>query len=273
MNPSNSLPNYRIYDLTGGGVTHDIYAETIDDAIEAGREWIEDGDWGESTKATRLDCEVGPIIRVILNEDGFYVDIDGREWVKSPESGCRDLVNKDDPDETFVINRRLAKVGDIDLDATDAANREDCSGVCPVTPPPDCSDGDPDSHDWQSPYSVLGGCKENPGVWGSQHGGVWYKEICKHCGLYRITDTGATDSSNGMRCESVEYEDADEASLNYIWGDESEWTQWVKDHTDGEVMDGDDLESAFRAIFRRASEDQERVEGLWSHLNAYVSRD
>lgn len=221
-----NLPNYRIYDCTGGGVTHDIYAETLAAAIEAGREWIEDGDWECNTHATELSCEVGPIIR----------DVDGS----------------------------------IDDDATDVANREDCSGVCPVVDAPDCADGQ--EHDWQSPYSVVGGCKENPGVWGSGHGGVRIEEVCRHCGLYRIVDTGATDSSNGTRCESTEYREADEASLDYVWGDEKEWTQWVLDHDDEDVLDDDDLVSAFHAIFRREPDDQERVEGLWSHLNASVDR-
>jgi hypothetical protein len=33
---------------------------------------------------------------------------------------------------------------------------------------------------------------------------------------YRVTDTGATDRANGQRCESVEYRDADEASLAWV---------------------------------------------------------
>lgn len=40
-------PNYRIYDRTGGCATEDIYAESLEDAIRQGREWIEAGDWGD----------------------------------------------------------------------------------------------------------------------------------------------------------------------------------------------------------------------------------
>lgn len=41
-------PNYRLYDQTGSGVTQDIYAESLNDAIEQGREWMLEGDWGSS---------------------------------------------------------------------------------------------------------------------------------------------------------------------------------------------------------------------------------
>ena len=66
-------PNYRIYDRTGGGVTEDIYATSLDDAIEQGREWIEAGDWsgcagddedgGETCRTIALECCVGEIVR------------------------------------------------------------------------------------------------------------------------------------------------------------------------------------------------------------------
>lgn len=79
---------------------------------------------------------------------------------------------------------------------------------------PDCEDGH--EHDWRSPYSVLGGVKENPGVWGNG-GGVLLKEVCAHCGTYRITDTWAQCPSTGEQgLHSTAYEDADECSLAWV---------------------------------------------------------
>lgn len=79
---------------------------------------------------------------------------------------------------------------------------------------PECEDGE--EHDWQSPYEVLGGLKENPGVWG-KGGGVVCKEVCARCGAYKITDTWAQDRSTGQQgLTSVRYEDADDASLAWI---------------------------------------------------------
>lgn len=80
---------------------------------------------------------------------------------------------------------------------------------------PDCSEGE---HDWQSPYEVVGGIKENPGVWG-KGGGIVSKEVCAHCGVYRITDTWAQDRNSGVQgLTEVTYEDADDASRAWLQG-------------------------------------------------------
>lgn len=71
---------------------------------------------------------------------------------------------------------------------------------------PKCTDGERDSHDWQSPHALVGGLKENPGVWG-HGGGVVIHEACLHCGCGRVTDTWAQcpgTSKQGLR--SVNYE-------------------------------------------------------------------
>ena len=69
---------------------------------------------------------------------------------------------------------------------------------------PECIDGE--EHIWHTPYSILGGCKENPGCWGNG-GGVVIKEICRCCGTVKVTDTWAQNPSNGIQgLTSVEYE-------------------------------------------------------------------
>lgn len=74
-----------------------------------------------------------------------------------------------------------------------------------VDPPePKCKAGP--SHDWHSPYDVVGGLKENPGVFG-HGGGVRIHEICRHCGICRVTDTWAQDREDGEQgLTSVSYE-------------------------------------------------------------------
>lgn len=75
---------------------------------------------------------------------------------------------------------------------------------------PACAHGR--AHEWRAPYSVLGGLRENPGVWGNG-GGAIIKQICRHCGRYRITNTWAQDCETGEQgLTSVCYEDADEQS-------------------------------------------------------------
>ena len=60
---------------------------------------------------------------------------------------------------------------------------------------PECTEGE---HDWQSPYEILGGCKENPGVWG-HGGGVISSEVCMKCGCERVTDTWRRTPTTGSR--------------------------------------------------------------------------
>lgn len=63
-----------------------------------------------------------------------------------------------------------------------------------------------DEHDWQSPHSIVGGIKENPGVWGNG-GGVIITECCMHCGCARVTDTWAQRRDTGEQgLTSVSYE-------------------------------------------------------------------
>lgn len=79
---------------------------------------------------------------------------------------------------------------------------------------PECADGH--EHDWRTPYSVLGGLKENPGVWG-KGGGVIAREVCAHCGKYQITDTWAQRSDTGEQgLTEVSHEAADDASLEWV---------------------------------------------------------
>ena len=64
------------------------------------------------------------------------------------------------------------------------------------------------NHDWQTPHSILGGLKENPGVWG-HGGGVIMKEVCMRCGCARITDTWATNPTNGTQAHTTVTYDED----------------------------------------------------------------
>lgn len=68
---------------------------------------------------------------------------------------------------------------------------------------PDCSYAS--GHEWVSPLELVGGLKENPGVWG-HGGGVYIKELCLHCGCERTTDTWANDTRGRQGLTSVKYE-------------------------------------------------------------------
>lgn len=43
-------------------------------------------------------------------------------------------------------------------------------------------------HEWCAPVEVVGGIRENPGVWG-KHSGVVITRVCRNCGWYHVLDT------------------------------------------------------------------------------------
>ena len=89
--------------------------------------------------------------------------------------------------------------------AVDEDDEVEASRSIQIDPPePECLRGE--SHDWQAPYEIVGGLKENPGVRG-HGGGVFIQEVCMHCGTERVIDTWAQDPSTGEQgFRSVAYE-------------------------------------------------------------------
>ena len=266
MNTANqeTQPNYRIYDRTGGGVTQDIYATSLEDAIEQGREWIEDGDWsgcsndnndgdGKTYRTIELDCVV-------------------REIVRYPESD-------EDGDG-----------GKIDEQATRDGQSYDCSGLysdpqpeCEATGAPADADADAQGHVWRDLADST-----------RSHGGtaMSYRERCRHCGCLRITHTAGSQRNPDEPSETVTIRERDEAATAWLkrihedddfvpaWLAEmldcsmsmrmtkDDATAYVRDNDDDSVLDYDDLEHAYAATFGCRATDKDRAEGLWSHLNA-----
>lgn len=242
----------------GGEIDDDA---TLAAAIAAGRAWIEAGDWGRDALETPLECEVREIVRrpdlssiealpgvydVEIRQDGTIiatVDADSLMSLQECLAGTATLHVTDgstgDPADAVCEVRLLVPMPQIiDEDATADGDAFDCSGICPAKDAPECAEGC--EHAWEAPYELVGGCRENPGVWGSGHGRCSYLEVCEHCGLYRTTDHGATLPSNGMRATRVSYEPADEKSLAWAMPGEVEvngvtvsldWSDMTASHT------------------------------------------
>ena len=78
---------------------------------------------------------------------------------------------------------------------------------------PECLPGR--DHDWQSPFSLLGGLRENPGVQ-SHGGGIMMREVCAHCGAQMLTDTWAQNPATGEQgLRSVEYQESTEETREW----------------------------------------------------------
>lgn len=297
---SSILANYRLYDRTGGGGTEDIIAESLEDAIQQGREWIEAGDWSGDDGVYRtitLECSVREIVRYPSPDaNGKAVWHDGTE-LHADEDG--DLI-----DAEGCLYCTAADCGEIDEDATSDNDAHDCSGEYSDALP-ECEanaedggeadiDADSDGHDWRSPHSLVGGLKENPGYWSGGGTITISKSVCACCGCYKTeTDKGQCHESESKIVIEIAPRDTDsEAWLKRIHADDDGWLpQWlaeyldcppttrmtedeakeyVSDHSDDDELDKDDLEHAFAAIFGRRANDQDRAEGLWSHVNAAV---
>jgi hypothetical protein len=90
----------------------------------------------------------------------------------------------------------------MDADGKEVADGSASATIQPSEPKCTSREG----HDWQSPHGIVGGIKENPGVWG-HGGGVKITEVCLRCGCGRHTDTWAQDPTTGKQgLESVSYE-------------------------------------------------------------------
>lgn len=79
--------------------------------------------------------------------------------------------------------------------------------------PPECAEGC--EHDWCSPYEVVGGLKENPGVWSLGGTTIHTSEVCSHCGWFRKS-TAYGSQRNPGQCDKVEYEEPSDSSLEWI---------------------------------------------------------
>jgi|GEM_PF-5876403 len=115
--------------------------------------------------------------------------------------------DRDDPREPMLYSLDAAPIDPV----TGEADRREGMGVsgCLDGEEPDCVDGE--EHDWCSPLSVLGGLRENPGVWG-RGAGIVSRYVCGNCGAYQVHETARQDPCTGTYHAATSYEDADDAS-------------------------------------------------------------
>ena len=125
----------------------------------------------------------------------------GREWAKT---------GYDEIEETAWIQFRLVKLADVPEGEEPEDQLEQPYGcmtkhtVALDPREPRCAEKGQE-HDWQSPHSLVGGAKDDPGVYG-HGGGAKIYEACLRCGCGRLTDTWAQDPSSGRQgLRSVKY--------------------------------------------------------------------
>jgi len=134
-----------------------------------------------------------------LSEDGHMYDSIVATSAGDALETARDNVdrgNYNDVEGTFWVDVRV-HCRETDESASDTVQCDEDE--------PGCSGSE---HDWQSPIELVGGIKENPGVWG-KGGGVVITEVCMCCGCKRTTDTWAQRPDTGQQgLTSVSYDQA-----------------------------------------------------------------
>lgn len=262
-------------------------AITAETAYDAASEYVRTGDWGTGTLTETtwvrvyVQRDVSDIEErlVELIGDRDYSPHDTGWWVYDADDLDIELLGEMLLGECSLI---IDESGDLCVDHDH--DRE--SHTIAIDPPePECCAAE---HDWQSPHELLGGAKENPGVWG-HGGGVIIRDCCADCGAYRVRDTWAQDPATGEQgLESLRYEDADESSATWVarrkleaamddMGDvqdycttEDGYTVTLTDEAIG--RDDQDLtdQEARDAAWRRAIDAVERLEGRMPNVPADV---
>jgi len=172
-----------------------LVADQADDAVEAARTALAKSDEERTWQ---------------LTEEGEGYDTEKAGSAAEALDIARDNVDRDN--YGYSNDQRTLYV---DVRVNCEATGEEAEATVALEPDePEC--GEREGHDWKSPWSVLGGLKENPGAWG-HGGGVVVKEVCAHCGRYRVTDTWAQRRDTGVQgLTEVKYEDADETSSEWV---------------------------------------------------------
>lgn len=160
---------------------------------------------------------------LVLNEPPIYAN-DGNAEIEydhptTAEEAAKDYVDTGDwgeIDSTTWIHVRTYLKG-VNKDGEIVSVDEDLHRITIEPDEPDCIEGE--SHRWRAPVTIVGGIKENPGVWG-HGGGVIMKECCTLCGCGKVADTWAQDRSTGEQgLTSVEYTEGkytDEINARHI---------------------------------------------------------
>lgn len=180
-----------------------LYA--TDAHVHAGTAWVSDDYVGETDD---------------ISEDAD----DLQAWADEHAQHCAEIaVGSGGTSDQPIIWRYSAEIEAVDADG-DRVTVTGHGEAVEEPPAAKCVEADDGEHEWCSPFAVVGGIKENPGVQG-HGGGVIITEVCRHCGTYRTTDTWAT-GHDGRPTTTVTYREADDASLAWIDLERAAAAEW-----------------------------------------------
>jgi hypothetical protein len=94
------------------------------------------------------------------------------------------------------------------------AHGEAMAGPEPEPEITECGEDDED-HEWESPVELVGGCRENPGVFSSGTR-FDYRMVCSKCGMYKHSWDVGSQRNPGENQEGHEYSSADSRSIDFF---------------------------------------------------------
>lgn len=166
--------------------------------------------------AQHIGCEVNDDGVLVLEDCPMFAD-DGNAEIEydsdtTAKDAAQDYVSSGDwgeIEETSWVTVYTYRKGV--NDRGEVVQVDQRSHKIELSPPePECVEGH--EHIWKSPHSIVGGLKENPGVYG-HGGGVVIHEVCMICGCKKTTDTWAQDMSDGQQgLTSVSYSEGEYAN-------------------------------------------------------------
>jgi hypothetical protein len=200
------------YEIRCQGGSATIEAEDMAAAIRAAEKWLETGDWDRSRTLwleARLreappygESQMAAMDKVL---DQFAAAFPC--WsVSDLAEGNLDMPEGDAPAAQSVAAACSLHALYKHMKAANRAVADSTRIVCATLKPepPPCVDGG--GHKWGSPCEIVGGARDNPGVW-NHGGGVIIKEVCLRCGCGKTTDTFAENPNGHERgLRSVSYQ-------------------------------------------------------------------
>lgn len=304
-----SRPNYRIYDRTGGGVTEDIHADSLEDAIQQGRDWIEGGDWDGGDRPDKgrgviavcrtieLECEVGPIIYGPDEDAPAELETLAQYSLdRQPSGRLYSYMTAADyaVGEADALMREMpAALGTVEVSAIPD---DDGDHLIIVTPGPDWptvedeeATRDADTHDCSGSYSddepecpveagwdFVSTASAGLDEFGCySHGGtaMTHYEVCRNTGIYRDTYDPGVQRNPDEALEVVTYRERDAASEAYIverhTDDDGFIPDWLAEHLDRSLSTRMSAEQADEWV-RSHSDDDELDSDELEHAFAAV---
>lgn len=157
-------------------------------------------------------------------ECGPELDVSGPELDISLIGGrVLDGSTKDQDGYYDMIVGGVALPEIIDEDATNEADRHNCDGSYSDTLPDceqaehanDVDETDTEGHVWRHPYSVVGGCRQNPGVRSGGGTAISEHSVCRLCGMHRHEYMTGSQRNPG-ECDTITLRDRDKKSEAWL---------------------------------------------------------